>query len=87
MFTQFITLTATDSYGKVRVVAIPVSNIALMEEHAMGTTITLVNGPKIVVNELIEHVISKIEEDDDDDEEDWDDDDVDSDTGCQVYDQ
>lgn len=85
MFTQFITLTATDSYGKVRVVAIPVSNIALMEEHTMGTTITLVSGPKIVVNELIEQVISKIEEDDDDDE-DWDDD-VDSDTGCQVYDQ
>lgn len=73
MFTQFITLTATDSYGKVRVVAIPVSNIALMEEHTMGTTITLVSGPKIVVNELIEQVIAKIEEDDDNEEEDWDD--------------
>lgn len=73
MFTQFITLTATDSYDKVRAVAIPVSNIALMEEHAMGTIITLVNGPKIVVNELIEQVISKIEEDDDNEEEDWDD--------------
>lgn len=74
MFTQFITLTTTDTYGKVHVVAIPVNNIALMEEHAMGTIITPVNGDKIIVNELIEQILSKIEEDDDDDE-DWDDED------------
>lgn len=73
MFTQFITLTTTDIYGKVHVVAIPVNNIALMEEHAMGTIITPVNGDKIIVNELIEQILSKIEEDDD--QEDWDDDD------------
>lgn len=73
MFTQFITLTTTDTYGKVHVVAIPVNNIALMEEHAMGTIITPVNGDKIIVNELIEQVLSKIEEDDD--QEDWDEDD------------
>ena len=74
MFIQFITLTTTDTYNKVHVVAIPVNNIALMEEYATGTIITLVNGGKIIVNELIEQVISKIEEDDVDDE-DWDDDD------------
>lgn len=74
MFTQFITLTTTDTYGKVHAVAIPVNNIALMEEHAMGTIITPVNGDKIIVNELIEQILSKIEEDDDDDE-DWDDED------------
>lgn len=74
MFTQFITLTTTDIYGKVHVVAIPVNNIALMEEHAMGTIITPVNGDKIIVNELIKQILSKIEEDDDDDE-DWDDED------------
>lgn len=86
MFTQFITLT-TNANDKTWVIAIPVSNIALMEEGTSYTVITLVNGGKIVVNELIEEIIAKIEEDDDDDE-DWDeDDDVDSDTGCQVYDQ
>lgn len=73
MFTQFITLTTTDTYGKVHVVAIPVNNISLMEEHAMGTIITPVNGDKIIVNELIEQILSKIEEDDD--QEDWDEDD------------
>lgn len=73
MFTQFITLTTTDTYGKVHVVAIPVNNIALMEEHTMGTIITPINGDKIIVNELIEQILAKIEEDDDDEEEDYDD--------------
>lgn len=71
MFTQFITLT-TNADDKTWVVAIPVSNIALMEERTNHTIITLVNGGKLVVNELIEEIIAKIEEDDDD-EEDWDD--------------
>lgn len=70
MFTQFITLTTKEN-DKNWVVAIPVNNIALMEERGSFTIITLVNGGKIIVNELIEEIISKIEEDDDD--EDWDD--------------
>lgn len=70
MFTQFITLTTKEN-DKNWVVAIPVSNIALMEERGSFTIITLVNGGKIIVNELIEEIIAKIEEDDDDDE--WDD--------------
>lgn len=73
MFTQFITLTTKED-GKIWTVALPVSNIALMEERGTFTIITLVNGGKIIVNELIEEIIAKIEEDDDvDDEEDWDD--------------
>lgn len=71
MFTQFITLTTKED-GKIWTVALPVSNIALMEERGTFTIITLVNGGKLIVNELIEEIISKIEEDDDD-EEDWDD--------------
>ena len=70
MFTQFITLTAKEN-DKNWVVAVPVNNIALMEERGSFTIITLVNGGKIIVNELIEEILSKIEEDDDDDE--WDD--------------
>lgn len=70
MFTQFITLTTKEN-DKNWVVAIPVSNIALMEERGSFTIITLVNGGKIIVNELIEEILAKIEEDDDD--EDWDD--------------
>ena len=73
MFTQFITLTTKED-GKIWTVALPVSNIALMEERGTFTIITLVNGGKLIVNELIEEIIAKIEEDDDvDDEEDWDD--------------
>lgn len=72
MFTQFITL-ATKEDGKIWTVALPVSNIALMEERGTFTIITLVNGGKLIVNELIEEIIAKIEEDDDNDEEDWDD--------------
>ena len=73
MFTQFITLTTKED-GKIWTVALPVSNIALMEERGTFTIITLVNGGKLIVNELIEEIIVKIEEDDDDDdEEDWDD--------------
>lgn len=72
MFTQFITLTTKED-GKIWTVALPVSNIALMEERGTFTIITLVNGGKLIVNELIEEIIAKIEEDDDvDDEEDWD---------------
>ena len=70
MFTQFITLTTKEN-DKNWVVAVPVNNIALMEERGSFTIITLVNGGKIIVNELIEEILSKIEEDDDDDE--WDD--------------
>lgn len=70
MFTQFITLTTKEN-DKNWVVAIPVNNIALMEERGTFTIITLVNGGKLIVNELIEEIIAKIEEDDDD--EDWDD--------------
>lgn len=70
MFTQFITLTTKEN-DKNWVVAIPVNNIALMEERGTFTIITLVNGGKIIVNELIEEILAKIEEDDDD--EDWDD--------------
>ena len=73
MFTQFITLT-TNADDKTWVVAVPVNNIALMEERTNHTIITLVNGGKLVVNELIEEIIAKIEEDDDE-EEDWDDED------------
>lgn len=72
MFTQFITLT-TNADDKTWVVAVPVNNIALMEERTNHTIITLVNGGKLVVNELIEEIIAKIEEDDDNEEEDWDD--------------
>lgn len=73
MFTQFITLTTKED-GKIWTVALPVSNIALMEERGTFTIITLINGGKLIVNELIEEIIAKIEEDDDvDDEEDWDD--------------
>lgn len=72
MFTQFITLTTKED-GKIWTVALPVSNIALMEERSTFTIITLVNGGKLIVNELIEEIIAKIEEDDDDDEGDWDD--------------
>lgn len=43
-----------------------------MEERGTFTIITLVNGGKLIVNEMIEEIIAKIEEDDDDDE-DWDD--------------
>ena len=71
MFTQFITLTTKED-GKIWTVALPVSNIALMEERGTFTIITLVNGGKIVVNELIEQILAKID-DDDDDEEDYDD--------------
>ena len=71
MFTQFITLTTKED-DKTWVVALPVSNIALMEERTNYTIITLANGDKIIVNELIEEIIAKIEEDDDDDDE-WDD--------------
>ena len=71
MFTQFITLTTKED-DKTWVVAVPVNNIALMEERTNYTVITLVNGGKIIVNELIEEIIAKIEEDDDDDDE-WDD--------------
>lgn len=74
MFTQFITLTTKEN-GKIWTVALPVSNIALMEERGTFTIITLVNGGKLIVNELIEEIIAKIEEDDDNEEEDWDDDD------------
>lgn len=70
MFTQFITLTTKED-GKIWTVALPVSNIALMEERGTFTIITLVNGGKLIVNEPIEEIIAKIEEDDD--EEDWDD--------------
>ncbi len=73
MFTQFITLTTKEN-DKNWVVAVPVNNIALMEERTNHTIITLVNGGKIIVNELIEEIIAKIEEDDDE-EEDWDDED------------
>lgn len=78
MYTQFITLTTMDAYDKIHVVAVPVGNIALMEEYNNGTIITLVNGGslddnKIIVNELIETVLAKIECEDDDDE-DWDED-------------
>lgn len=69
MFTQFITLTTKEN-DKNWVVAIPVSNIALMEERGTFTIITLVNGGKLIVNELIEEILAKIEEDDDDE---WDD--------------
>ena len=72
MFTQFITLTTKED-GKIWTVALPVSNIALMEERGTFTIITLVNGVKLIVNELIEEIIAKIEEDDDVDDEDWDD--------------
>ena len=72
MFTQFITLTTKED-GKIWMVALPVSNIALMEERGTFTIITLVNGGKLIVNELIEEIIAKIEEDDDVDDEDWDD--------------
>lgn len=72
MFTQFITLTTKED-GKIWTVALPVSNIALMEERGTFTIITLVNGGKLIVNELIEEIITKIEEDDDVDDEDWDD--------------
>ena len=72
MFTQFITLTTKED-GKIWTVALPVSNIALMEERGTFTSITLVNGGKLIVNELIEEIIAKIEEDDDVDDEDWDD--------------
>ena len=72
MFTQFITLTTKED-GKIWTVALPVSNIALMEERGTFTIITLVNGGKLIVNELIEEIIAKIEEDDDNEEEDWDD--------------
>lgn len=72
MFTQFITLTTKED-GKIWMVALPVSNIALMEERGTFTIITLVNGGKLIVNELIEEIIAKIEEDDDVDEEEWDD--------------
>jgi len=71
MFTQFITLTTKED-DKTWVVAVPVNNIALMEERTNFTIITLMNGDKIIVNELIEEIIAKIEEDDDDDDE-WDD--------------
>lgn len=71
MFTQFITLTTKED-GKIWTVTLPVNNIALMEERGSFTIITLVNGGKIIVNELIEEILAKIEEDDDDDE-DWDD--------------
>lgn len=73
MFTQFITLTTKEN-DKNWVVAVPVNNIALMEERTNHTIITLVNGGKIIVNELIEEIIAKIEEDNDE-EEDWDDED------------
>ena len=72
MFTQFITLTTKED-GKIWTVALPVSNIALMEERGTFTIITLVNGGKLIVNELIEEIIAKIEEDEDVDDEDWDD--------------
>ena len=72
MFTQFITLTTKED-GKIWTVALPVSNIALMEERGTFTIITLVNGGKLIVNEMIEEIIAKIEEDDDDVDEDWDD--------------
>lgn len=65
MFTKFITLSTKDAYDKPRVVALPINNIAFMEEHGMGTIITLVNGGKVLVNELIKEIITKIKENND----------------------
>ena len=90
MFSQFINLTMADNG---LMVAVQVSDISTLQEYyhenKLVTLITMKSGRTIVVDQLYEDVIHLIEEDDDDD--DWDDeeddDDVDSDTGCQVYDQ
>lgn len=89
MFSQFINLTLADNG---LMVAVQVSDISTLQEYyhenKLVTLITMKSGRTIIVDELYEDVIHLIEEDDDDD---WDDeeedDDVDSDTGCQVYDQ
>ena len=90
MFSQFINLTLADNG---LMVAVQVSDISTLQEYyhenKLVTLITMKSGRTIIVDQLYEDVIHLIEEDDDDD--DWDDeeddDDVDSDTGCQVYDQ
>ena len=90
MFSQFINLTMADNG---LMVAVQVSDISTLQEYyhenKLVTLITMKSGRTIIVDQLYEDVIHLIEEDDDDD--DWDDeeddDDVDSDTGCQVYDQ
>ena len=90
MFSQFINLTLA---GNGLMVAVQVSDISTLQEYYLEnklvTLITMKSGRTIIVDQLYEDVIHLIEEDDDDD--DWDDeeddDDVDSDTGCQVYDQ
>lgn len=89
MFSQFINLTL-DANGLM--IAVQVSDISTLQEYyhenKLVTLITMKSGRTIVVDQLYEEVIRLIEEDDD--EDDWDDDeddDVDSDTGCQVYDQ
>lgn len=90
MFSQFINLTLADNG---LMVAVQVSDISTLQEYYLEnklvTLITMKSGRTIIVDQLYEDVIHLIEEDDDDD--DWDDeeddDDVDSDTGCQVYDQ
>lgn len=89
MFSQFINLTLADNG---LMVAVQVSDISTLQEYyhenKLVTLITMKSGRTIIVDELYEDVIHLIEEDDDDD---WldeeEDDDVDSDTGCQVYDQ
>lgn len=87
MFSQFINLTLA-SNGLM--IAVQVSDISMFQEDRsddkLVTLITMKSGKEIVVEQLYEEVVHLIEEDDDD-EDDWDDDDVDSDTGCQVYDQ
>lgn len=89
MFSQFINLILA---GNGLMVAVQVSDISTLQEYyhenKLVTLITMKSGRTIVVDQLYEEVIRLIEEDDD--EDDWDDDeddDVDSDTGCQVYDQ
>ena len=89
MFSQFINLTMADNG---LMVAVQVSDISTLQEYyhenKLVTLITMKSGRTIIVDQLYEDVIHLIEEDDDDD---WldeeEDDDVDSDTGCQVYDQ
>ena len=89
MFSQFINLTLS---GNGLMIAVQVSDISTFQEYyhenkenKLVTLITMKSGRTIIVDQLYEEVIRLIEEDDD--EDDWDDDDVDSDTGCQVYDQ
>lgn len=88
MFSQFINLTLA-SNGLM--IAVQVSDISMFQEDRsddkLVTLITMKSGKEIVVEQLYEEVVHLIEEDDDEDDWDDDDDDVDSDTGCQVYDQ